>query len=716
MKNQHYRVIPAFLLGFMALSFQVILMREFSAHFFGNEITFGILLGSWLLWTGVGSIWASRVKFSLRRFLRIYYLVIVIMPICLAGLRLSRFFMHTLPGEITGMLPVLIFSLILTFLSCFPLGLLFVFNVLYLRGNFNQAYFTESIGAAVAGIVIYFIFIPLLSNWQALALLGGCAAILIFFSFGEKKNIYLFPVSLLVLTIFWAADFPSQKYYWSPFSLVESKDSPYGKLQLLKDQEQISLYSSSALVYSYPDHAAAEESVHFALLQYPEAEDVLLVGGGAGGALEQILKYPKAHVDYVELDPEIIRLSQKYLPVQEGKNFQDPRVHIYYSDGRAFLQESQGQYDVIILDLPEPASAQINRFYTMEFFLEARKKLSPEGIFSFRVPSAENYISSELQGFLASLYLTLSEVFPCVEIVPGSTNIFIASSRPVSLGLETLNRRMDSLRLNNLYVSPQLLSARLDPLRVELLKRKVQAGKARKNFDLTPISYFFNSVLWSAQFQGIEAKLLSFLSDIQVHWFLDLSLVLFLAFGFVTVSKQKKSHFLLTPLAIMGITTIVVEIVVIIAFQSFQGYLYKSLAALFASFMFGLSAGAFIGMKRKNIHTLRLLLAQSKFILLLFVLLLVLDKHEYRLLFIILFALGFLGGDLFIISNHLFLKNKRNYGIGYGLDLIGSFSGAMVTSALLIPLLGLVILVKYLLILNSLCVVFLYWGFKRQMA
>lgn len=716
MKNQHQRVIPAFLLGFIALSYQIILMREFSAHFFGNEITFGILLGSWLLWTGAGSIWAFRVKFSLKRFLRTYYLVIVIMPICLVGLRLSRFFIHTLPGEITGMLPALIFSLILTFLSCFPLGLLFVFNVLYLRGNLKQAYFTESIGAAVAGIVIYFIFIPLLSNWQALALLGGGVAILIYFSFGEKKNTYLFPASLLVLTIFWAADLPSQKYYWSPFSLVESKDSPYGKLQLLKDQEQISLYSSSALVYSYPDYAAAEESVHFALLQYPEAEDVLLVGGGAGGALEQILKYPKAHVDYVELDPEIIRLSQKYLPAQKKKNFQDPRVHIYYSDGRAFLQDYQGQYDVIILDLPEPASAQINRFFTMEFFLEVRKKLSPEGIFSFRVPSAENYISSELQGFLSSLYLTLNDVFSCIEIVPGSTNIFIASSRPVSLGLETLNRRMDSLRLNNLYVSPQFLSARLDPLRVELLKRKVQAGKARKNFDLTPISYFFNSVLWSAQFQGTEAKLLSFLSDIQVHWFLDLSLVLFLAFGFVTVSKQKKSHFLLTPLAIMGITTIVVEIVVIIAFQSFQGYLYKSLAALFASFMFGLSAGAFIGMRRKNIRTLQLLLAQSKFILLLFVLLVVLDKHEYRLFFIILFALGCIGGDLFIISNHLFLKNKRNYGIGYGLDLIGSFSGAIVTSALLIPLLGLVILVKYLLILNSLCVVFLYWGFKKQMS
>ena len=712
MKNQFKTFIPAFLLGFLALSFQIILMREFSAHFFGNEIMFGILLGSWLLWTGAGSIYASRMEFTLQRFQRTYYMVIVIMPFCLAGLRFSRFLMQVLPGEITGTLPALFFSLILTFLICFPLGVLFVFNVHHLHGNLKQAYFTESIGSAIAGIVIYFVFIPLLSNWRTLAFLGGCAAVCVFFSFGIKKNVYPVSVVLLVLTLFWTADLPSQKFAWRPFSLIESQDSPYGKLQMLKYREQISLYNNSMLVYSYPDYAAAEESVHFSLLQFPEAEDVLLVGGGIGGALGQILKYPKVHVDYVELDPEIIHLSLKHLPDQETKNFRNPRVHIYYSDGRAFLQKHQCQYDVIILDLPEPASAQINRFYTKEFFIEIRKKLSPEGIFSFRVPSAENYISSELQGFLASLYLTLNDVFPCIEIVPGSTNIFIASSRPVSLELKTLNRRINDLKLNNLYVSPQLLSSRLDPLRVELLKDKVQAGKARKNFDLTPISYFFNSVLWSAQFQGIEAKLLSFLSGIQIHWFLDLSLILFIAFGFVTAAKRKKSHFLLTPLAVMGLTTIVSEIVVIIAFQSFYGYLYRSLAFLFASFMFGLSAGAFLGLKRKKIHSLQLLLAQ--FVLLLFILLVVLDQRGYRLFSIILFALGFLGGDLFIIANHLFLKNKINYGIGYGLDLIGSFLGAMVTSALLIPLLGLVILVKYLLILNSLCVVFLFWGFKKQ--
>jgi len=93
-------------------------------------------------------------------------------------------------------------------------------------------------------------------------------------------------------------------------------------------------------------------------------------------------------VDYVELDPEIIRLSLQFLPEREKSALRNERVHIFYQDGRAFLKETRKRYDMIILNLPEPATAQINRFYTKEFFLEAREKLTEKGVLSFLVPSA----------------------------------------------------------------------------------------------------------------------------------------------------------------------------------------------------------------------------------------------------------------------------------------------------------------------------------------
>ena len=81
---------------------------------------------------------------------------------------------------------------------------------------------------------------------------------------------------------------------------------------------------------------------------------------------------------------------------------------------------------------------------------------------------------------------------------------------------------------------------------------------------------------------------------------------------------------------------------------------------------------------------------------------------------ILLFALGLLGGDLFIVSNRLYLRASRNYGLGYGLDLLGSFVGAVAVSSILIPLVGLLPLIKYLLLMNFFCLLFLAWGLKAR--
>ena len=707
--------LPPFLLGFLALSFQIFLLREFSVHFYGNEITFGFILASWLLWGGLGSISASKLKFHPLRFPLVYYAVILFLPLCLIVLRFSRFFLRVLPGEITGIIPMLLYSLVLAFFISFPLGILFVFNAHFQKGDLYRVYFLESLGSSVAGLIVYLFLIPVFSNWQGAAIVGGSASLLIFFSLGKKKQI-IFPLSILIfLAAFIAFDFPSQKIYWAPFSLIKSKDTPYGKLQILKTEEQVSLYNNSLHDYSYPNLAASEESVHFALLQNPRARNVLLVGGGAGGGLSQILKYSQVEVDYVELDPEIIRLSLQFLPEREKSVLRNNRIHIFYRDGRAFLNETLKKYDMIILNLPEPATAQINRFYTKEFFLEAREKLTEKGVFSFRVPSAENYISFELQNFLASLYFTLKEAFPFVEVVPGDTNIFLASPQPLSIEFEELSRRIEDLNLENSYVSPQLLFSRLSPLRVEFLKEKVSSGKKTINQDFSPISYFYNSVLWSTQFKGLERKIFSFFSKVHFFWLLDLPLILFISLLIILWWQRKKSTFFLLPLAVMGFTTIVVEIIVIISFQTLYGYVYRRIALLLTCFMIGLFLGSFRGKKRKRIYFAQLLFIQFGILLLLLLFHLSLKIHPPELFFFIyLLLLGFLGGDLFVVSNNLFLREKKNYGLGYGLDLLGSFFGALAASTFLIPLAGLPLLLKYLFLLNSFCIIFLFAGLKRS--
>ncbi len=705
------KYLPAFILGFLALSFQIILIREFSVHFYGNEITIGILLSFWLLWTGLGSLAASRIKFSLIKFVRLYFLVIIIFPICLIGLRLSRFALNTLPGEITGLTYIILFSMGFSFFICFPLGILFVFNTYYLKGNLSRVYMIESLGSAIAGSLVYFILIPLFSNWQVAILVAGLSAIIIFLIFRKKRNPILLIFSLILFFLFWALDFPTQKIFWSPFNLIASKDSPYGKLQVLKDKEQISLYNNCFLIYSNPDKASSEESVHFALLQNPEAKNVLLIGGGAGGSLKEILKYPNSSIDYVELDPEIIRFSKKFLPAEESRIFENPRINTYFKDGRLFLNNTQKDYDVIILNLPDPITAQINRFYTEEFFLTVKAKLSKKGIFSFRTSSAENYISPELQDYLSSLYRTLKKTFPFVEIVPGAANIFLASSQPITLEYEEISQEIEKLKLNNVYINPQLLFSRLSPLRKDFLKQKILEGEGKINQDLKPISYFFSSVLWSTQFKGLETSLLAFLSRSGKFWILDLPLILFLLFLTTAGLKRSRKSFYLIPLFVMGLSSITIEIILILAFQTFHGYIYQGLALLFSFFMLGLCLGAFSGIRKKNPRLSDLLLIQFVFLIFIFLLLTALQQQiPLFLFFVFLLLFGAACGHLFVISNRLFLQKSSNYGLGYGLDLLGSFLGALAVSSVLIPLVGLQMLTKYLFLINSFTLLFLAWG------
>jgi spermidine synthase len=706
--------LPPFLLGFAALSFQILLMREFNVHFAGNELAFGVILGFWMFWTGIGSLAASRIRFSKKRLGILFQSVFVIFPVSLALLRLSRFGLGTLPGEIHGLSVMLLFAAALCFLVCFPLGLLFVFITHETGGRLAEVYLFESAGSAAGGLLIYFLFIPILSNWKAAALTGAVAVAALSLS-RLKINKAATGAVLIMLISFGIADMPAQKLYWKPFHLEESMDSPYGKLQVLKISEQISLYQNHAPVYFFPDTASAEEAVHFPLLYRPQASRVLLIGGGIGGALCEVLKYPKTRVDYIEIDPAVIQLSRQYLP-PEGKRFlTHPRVHIHYRDGRDFIRNSRNIYDVIILHLPPPVNAQLNRFYTQEFFQYARARLVPDGICSFRIPSSENYISPKLQNVLGSLFATARSVFSCVRVIPGESNIFLAARDLEPLDAGMFQQRIQALELKTQYMQSSFLKTRLTPLKIQQLQRQLLSSPARINRDFHPISYFYHAAFQSMLSNDFEAGLYTRLSGDPRLWLLDIPLFLLITGLAVLAVKRRPASFYLFPLALMGLTVIMTEIILIIAFQSLSGYLYHTAALLFAAYMGGVTLGAFLGIKRRRPRIEHLMIIQFQLMLLVLVSQwLIHQRLSGWVIFILLVCLGLAGGDMFIVSNRLYLLNNIHYGAGYGLELMGSFLGALLVSSLLIPLVGLTACLSYLFLAGSACLLFLFWGWKTQ--
>ena len=94
----------------------------------------------------------------------------------------------------------------------------------------------------------------------------------------------------------------------------------------------------------------------------------------------------------------------------------DPRVHVHYADGRYFLRnypKTAGDlFDVIILNVPDPQTAQLNRFYTAEFFRSARDHLATGGLLALQLRSSEDYISPDLAEFLRCIYHTMQTSLP----------------------------------------------------------------------------------------------------------------------------------------------------------------------------------------------------------------------------------------------------------------------------------------------------------------
>jgi spermidine synthase len=701
------RNLPPYLLGFLATSFQILLLREFSAYFSGNELTLGIILASWLFWVGLGSLTAGKMK-GLANQASLCLLVIVLFPFALLSVRFSRFLFHLLPGEIVGLSPVIIMAFGLCLLIGFPLGALFVVNVDRQDGDISRVYILESLGAVGAGPIVFLLMTLSSSSWATAAVIAGTTALLSYWA-ENKKPLRLWTLAAIILLGgFWLSDLPSQRAYWRPLQLLTTRDTRYGRLQVIRTKEQLSLYSNNSPLYSLPDPAAAEESVHFAMLQNQEARRILLLGGGPGGTLGELLKYRRAQIDYVELDPDIIELSRGFLGEEERRYLDDARVRIIFQDGRTFLQGTEEEYHVILLNLPEPATAQVNRFYTVEFFRLARRHLSPRGILSFPVPSSEIVIGRELQQFLSSLHYTLSQVFPHIRVVPGDRTIFLASSAPLTLNPQELSDRMATLALPTRYLGPRSLQSRLHSLRVRYLEDKLASASPRINSDLAPVSFYLNASLWSAQFRGPGVGVLRFFSQVPVSWILGLPLLLVLVLLLVLRVKKKESAYCLLPLAVMGLTTIVAEIVLLIWFQALYGFLYGRIALLLSTFMLGLFLGAILSTRISRPTFGWLAAVQAGFVLLLVLFRLAIPVRLPEVLaFLILLMLGILGGGLFAVSNRIYLRTRADYGRGYGLDLIGSFIGALITSSVLIPLAGLSRVIDAVVFLNVMGLVFL---------
>ncbi len=158
------------------------------------------------------------------------------------------------------------------------------------------------------------------------------------------------------------------------------------------------------------EHIYHEALVQPAMLAHPRPETVFIAGGGEGATLREVLAHKSVkRAVMAEIDEEVTALSRKYLPLLSRGAFEDSRAELYHVDARAYLEKSTDNYDVIIIDLPDPLEkGPAYLLFTQEFYRTVFGRLTGDGIIALQAGSAS---PTELLN-LTAVNNTLKSVFP----------------------------------------------------------------------------------------------------------------------------------------------------------------------------------------------------------------------------------------------------------------------------------------------------------------
>ncbi len=131
----------------------------------------------------------------------------------------------------------------------------------------------------------------------------------------------------------------------------------------------------------YDEHIYHEMFVHQPLLTHPDPKNVLIIGGGDGGLLREVIKYPSVEtVTMVEIDSMVIELCKQHMPTLSDGSFDDPRLRLVVQDAMTFITTCQQSFDVILSDTSDPVGPN-EPLFSDDFYQHCQRCLSTQGIF-----------------------------------------------------------------------------------------------------------------------------------------------------------------------------------------------------------------------------------------------------------------------------------------------------------------------------------------------
>jgi spermidine synthase len=594
--------ISLFAIGLISILGQVVLLRELNVSFYGIELIYLLALGIWLFWTAAGAVIGRRVHFpSPNRIAALFIIFGIALPLDIVFIRSSRLIFGGVPGAYLTFFQQLIVVVISILPAGLLSGLLFQWTAkayVTTGRTLAVAYAIESAGGLIGGL---FSTIFIMWGLQNCSIAFICALASVITPIIVLRGLRTSPLrwtatvlACIFLALLWKTSYlDRQMTIWNHPNLLESSDSPYGRITVTRLYNQISVFENDALSFE-TEGTEAEYFCHLAALQHQNPQDVLILGGGIEGIVREIAKYKPKRIDYIELNPVMLNLVTRYLPDDIRESLGEPNVHIIFADPRRYLKKS-GTYDLILVGMPEPSSGQANRFYTQEFFQQCSAKLNPGGILGFRLRTAENLWTMPLTRRNSSIYNALQSVFPEALFLPGTTNVVTASLAPLPRTPEVMSSRLQDRKIATRLISPNYINYLFTNDRYFKIRDLLKSEKARPNSDIRPVCYQYAFIIWLSKFFPRIAVVDP--SSIMDKGFLKppLSLLLWISLPLLfLVSRFRPALRRAMLVAAAGFMGMVLETILILYYQVKHGVLYQDIGLLLMSFMAGLALGAMI--------------------------------------------------------------------------------------------------------------------------
>ena len=253
----------------------------------------------------------------------------------------------------------------------------------------------DYIGGLLGSIAFPLLLLPKLGFFATsflCGLLNISAAMLIMWRFGDRvSKINWYRIAAGVIAVFMIigmifSDNISMEIEGGLYrdKIIYMEQTQYQKIVMTKHRDDVRLYIDGNCQFSTADEYRYHEAlVHVQMAELDSCESVLILGGGDGLAVREVLKYDNVEkIDLVDLDSEMIRIcsTNKNITSINQDSLKSDKLSIHNEDAYEYLETSKEKYDLIIIDLPDPNSESLNKLYSNVFYRMCGNCLNEKGV------------------------------------------------------------------------------------------------------------------------------------------------------------------------------------------------------------------------------------------------------------------------------------------------------------------------------------------------